>query len=155
MTDGITEQAAQQMDEVTHDFVFVADAAQAVAGKLYVVGGGWTHLWLPEFPGRAPIPFFVAIGLRIPWNRTNQRFTFSLEVRDSDEALIGGEPAAHGDFEQGRPPGLTPGTEQPLMMAVPIGVEFPEPGRYVFVVLVNDTEVGRTAIEVRPVPTTQ
>jgi hypothetical protein len=137
------------MDAVEADFVFVADAAQAVAGKLYVVGGGWTHLWLPEFPSRPPIPFFVAVGLRVPWNRTNQRFKFALQVRDSDENAIGDEPAAFGDFEQGRPPGLTPGTEQRLMMAVPIGVEFPEPGRYVFVVLVNDVEVARTTIEVR------
>ncbi len=151
----MTESGRSPVDDITSEFVFVADAAQAVAGKLYVVGGGWSHIWLPEFPGRPPIPFHVAIGLRIPWNRTNERFGFALEVRNVDEERLGEGPAAFGDFEQGRPPGLTPGTEQRLMLAVPIGVEFPEPGRYVFVVLVNDQEVDRTAIDVRQAPVAQ
>jgi hypothetical protein len=137
-----------KMDEITLDFLLVADGAQSVNGKLYVLGGGWTHLWLPQFPGRAPIPFALALGLRVPWSRTNQRFAFALELRDADNERVGEEPIAHGEFEQGRPPGLRPGTEQRIVMAIPVGAEFPAAGRYGFSLQIDDREIGNTWIEV-------
>jgi hypothetical protein len=136
------------VDDIELEFFFVADGAQAVNGKLYVLGGGWTHLWLPEFPGRPPVPFSIAVGLKVPWNQTNRRVPWRIEIRDADDQAIGEEPVAWGEFEQGRPPGLRPGADQRALFAVPIGSEFPEAGRYVYVFLLGNRELGRTMIEV-------
>lgn len=136
------------MDEIKLEFLFVADGAQAVNGKLYVLGGGWSHLWLPEFPGRPPIPFSIALGIKVPWSQTNRRFAWRVEVHDADGGKLTDEPVAWGEFEQGRPPGLTPGADQRVTVAIPVGTEFPSPGRYTFVVKVADVELGRVVIDV-------
>jgi hypothetical protein len=143
------------IDDIGVDFLIVADGAQAVGGKLYVMGGGWSHLWLPAFPGRPPIPFAVALALRVPWNRTNQRFVFALDLKDADGQRVGDEPPVTGEMEQGRPPGLTPGSDQRVVLAFPIGSVFPKPGRYRFEVLVDGKVIGDTAIEVRQSPAGQ
>ena len=136
------------MNEIELEFLLVADGAQAVNGKLYVLGGGWSHLWLPEFPGRPPIPFSIALGIKVPWNQTNRRFAWRVEVQDADGILLADDPVAWGEFEQGRPPGLTPGADQRVVVAIPVGTEFPAPGRYAFVVRVSDEELGRVVVEV-------
>ena len=141
-----------RIDEIGVDFLIVADAAQAVGGKLYVMGGGWSQLWLKEFPGRPAVPIAVALGLRVPWSRTNETFGFALELRDADGGRVGDEPAVSGRFEQGRPPGLTPGSDQRVLMAFPVGAVFPTPGRYRFEVVVDERVVGETTIEVRQAP---
>lgn len=142
------------LEDTELEFLFVADGAHAVNGKLYVLGGGWSHLWLPEFPGSAPIPFAVALALKVPWNQTNRKQAWRLEVRDADDQPVGDQPVvAWGDFEQGRPPGLRPGADQRAVLALPVGIEFPEPGRYVFAFVLGDRELGRTMIEVGEAPT--
>jgi hypothetical protein len=140
------------VDEIALDYLMVADGAQAVGGKLYILGGGWTHLFLPAFPGRAPHPFAVAVGITIPWNKTNTKFRFALELHDADGNLLDEEATPRAEFEQGRPPGLRPGTPQRIVFAVPIFAEFPEPGRYSFHVMLDEREIGSTAIEVIPAP---
>ncbi len=138
------------MDEIELEleFFFVADGAHAVNGKLYVLGGGWTHLWLPSFPSRSPLPFAVAFGLRVPWNQTNRKFAWRVDAQDADNQPLGDDPEAWGEVEQGRPPGLTPGADQRVVMAIPLATEFPAPGRYSYVLSIDDDELGRAVIEV-------
>src|SRR5437763_108539 len=119
--------------------MLVADAAQSIGSKVYVLGGGWTELQLEDFPSAAPFPFSVVVGITVPWNMTNQRFTFGLELVDADGSLVETVAEPH-QFEQGRPPGLRPGATQRLNFAVPVLVEFPAPGRYVFRGLVEHAE---------------
>lgn len=135
------------VDAINLEFMFVADGAHAVNGKLYVLGGGWSHLWLPEFPGRPPIPFAVALALKVPWNATNRKFPWRLELRDGQGQVVGDEVVAWGEFEQGRPPGLRPGADQRVVFSIPVGSEFPAPGSYTFVLVVGDDELGKTLIE--------
>ena len=142
------------MEDIGVDFLIVADGAQAVGGKLYVLGGGWSHLWFQEFPGRPP-PFAIALGLRVPWHRTNQKYAFALELTDADGQRVGDQPVVVGEFEQGRPAGLTPGSDQRVVLAFPIATVFPNPGRYRFEVVVDDAVVGQTAIDVRQAPARQ
>ena len=44
------------------DVALLADAVQAVRGKLFILGGGWDTLWVQRFPARHPS---LAIGLRL------------------------------------------------------------------------------------------
>lgn len=112
------------------DFLILADGAQAVGGKLYLLGGGWTHLLVPNFPGRPAAPFALAMGITVPYNLTNRRFNFTLELTDADGERVGDVLTA--EFEQGRPPGLRPGANQPILLALNTNHEFPSPGRYTF-----------------------
>ena len=133
-------------DSIALDYMLVADSAQVLDGKLFVLGGGWDRLLVPELPGRPALPFSVAVGIVIPWDLTNRTFAFSLELADADGAVI--DDLVAGEFEVGRPPGLRPGTSQRFQIAGPAGPEFPGEGRYVVQCRVNGELLGHTAIEV-------
>ena len=96
--------------------MFLADRAEAINGKLYVMGGAWDRLQVPELPGPLPVPISVAVVITVPWSLTNKEFTFSLELVDVDNNPVA-LPLEEGEdaglfsipFEVGRPPGLREG----------------------------------------------
>jgi Family of unknown function (DUF6941) len=111
--------------------MMLADAAQEVGGKLYILGGGWS------VTGPAPTPMAIALKLEVPWDRTNVRHALLLELLDEDGSAVlvqdeKGEQVAlqvTGEFEAGRPPGLKPGTPIDSALAVGFGPLPLEPGR--------------------------
>ena len=133
-------------DSVSLDYLLVADGADAVGGKLYLLGGGWDRLKVPQLPGPPAVPFAVALGISVPWSLTNRKIGFSVDVQDAD----GGEVAqlAGGEFEVGRPPGLRAGTSQRFQITVPAQPQFSAEGRYVIQCSVDGEVLGHTAIEV-------
>ena len=133
-------------DSVSLDYLLVADGADAVGGKLYLLGGGWDRLKVPQLPGLPAVPFAVALGINVPWSLTNRKIGFSVDVQDAD----GGEVAqlAGGEFEVGRPPGLRAGTSQRFQITVPAQPQFSAEGRYVIQCSVDGEVLGHTAIEV-------
>lgn len=133
-------------DNITLDYLLVADAADAVGGKLYLLGGGWDRLKVPQLPGPPAVPFAVAVGINVPWSLTNRKLGFGIDVLDAD----GGEVVqlAGGEFEVGRPPGLRVGTPQRFQITVPAQPRFSAEGRYVIRCSVDGAELGHTAIEV-------
>lgn len=133
------------MEELEPEFMFMADGAHVVGGKVYVLGGAWTHLYMPAFPGRPNPAVSVVVGLRVPYNLTNRKFRFALRVVDSDGEQID-EPAT-GEFEMGRPPGLRPGSSQRFMVAGMIATEFPRPGRYLIEAIIDGAVKGSTWFE--------
>ena len=58
--------------------IMLADFAQAVNGKLYIMGGGWS------LTGPAPSPSAIAIKVEVPWNDTNRKHSLKLELLDGD-----------------------------------------------------------------------
>ncbi len=93
--------------------ILLCDAAQAVGGKLYVLGGGWS------ITGPQPAPMAVALKLSIPWSDANRRFNIKIALVDADGRAVrlpttqeGGEANVEVpfQFESGRPAGLVPGT---------------------------------------------
>ena len=128
--------------------MMLADSAQAVEGKLYILGGGWN---LTAGGG----PSAVAVVLNVSWDLANTRHEWRLELIDSDDqpVLIEGqeEPvAAWGAFEVGRPAGLPTGTELISPLAVNIG-PLPLPsGRFVWRLLIDGQpiETARLAFNV-------
>jgi hypothetical protein len=119
--------------------LMLADSAQAVGGKLYILGGGWNMT-----TGGAPSA--VAILLSVSWDLANTRHEWRLELVDSDDqpvlgpAAEGQEPqpvAATGPIEVGRPAGVPQGTELVMPIAVQLGAIQLQPGRYVWRLLVD------------------
>lgn len=109
--------------------MLLADAAQEVNGKLYILGGGWSVTG-PDLP-----PMSLAIKLDVPWSEANVNHEFELALVDTDgRAVSGGEGGpdvrVQGNFEVGRPVGLTPGSDIDFAFAVNVP-PFPlAPGRY-------------------------
>ena len=58
--------------------MLLADAVQAVSGKLFVLGGGWS------VTGPAPAPSALAIKIDVPWNEGNKKHRFRLTLVDGD-----------------------------------------------------------------------
>ncbi|HEX9467855.1 MAG TPA: hypothetical protein VGA11_05575 [Acidimicrobiia bacterium] len=110
--------------------VMLCDAAQAVDGKLYILGGGWT------FIGPEPSPFAIAVIIEVPWDQANKKHTFKLDLVDEDGQPVALEGPAGtttlsvtGDFEVGRPPGLREGTPLNFSVAINSGPVPLAPGR--------------------------
>lgn len=137
-------------DIITLDFLLVADAADSVNGKLYLLGGGWDRLKVPQLPGTPAVPFAVALGINVPWSLTNRKISFSVDVLDADGGEVG--QLAGGEFEVGRPPGLRAGTPQRFQVTMPAQPQFGAEGRYVIRCSVDGAELGHTAIEVSAAP---
>lgn len=100
--------------------LLLADSAQAVAGKLYILGGGWSII------GPDPSPMALAAKIEVPWHETNKKHTLRLELVDSDgNGFIPegqDEPVVlNADFEVGRPPGIKVGTPIDLPFAINLG----------------------------------
>ena len=113
--------------------MLLADFAQVSDGKLTIVGGGWS------LTGPEPVPFGIAILIRVPWDQANQRHVMRLELLDADGHAVevetddGMQPVVFFDdvpFEVGRPAGLKPGTPLDFPVAVNSGPVLLEPGRY-------------------------
>jgi Family of unknown function (DUF6941) len=98
--------------------MMLADAAQEVNGKLYVLGGGWSVTG-PLLP-----PMALALKLDVPWSAANQEHEFLLMLVDADGHPVrvadDNDVKAGGTFEVGRPPGLPAGTDIDFAFAVTV-----------------------------------
>lgn len=121
------------------EWLVLADAAQVVGGKLYLLGGGWDFLMVNSgFP--APQHCAVAAAFRVPWNETNQRHHVDIRIEDDDgQELV----SVGGEVEVGRPPGIPVGHEQRVQLAVDLTIEFQKPGGYVIIARVEGREMRR------------
>jgi hypothetical protein len=99
--------------------MLLADAAQAVNGKLYILGGGWS------ITGPDPVPSAIALKIEVPWTDTNRKHRLELKLLDADGQPVrvptqaGEHPVEfRGEFEVGRPPGLPEGSPLDVVLAI-------------------------------------
>lgn len=99
--------------------LLLADSAQAVGGKLYILGGGWSII------GPDPTPMAIAIKIEVPWTAANMQHQLRLVLLDEDDHPVR-VPTPTGEqdfevrvpFEVGRPAGLRPGTPIDFPLAI-------------------------------------
>jgi hypothetical protein len=137
--------------------VMLCDHAQEVAGKLYILGGGWSI-----FRG-SPITMALAIKIAVPWDEANKQHDVvaRLVTEDGGNPVLPGQDGSdpeprpvefQGRFEAGRPPGLVHGTDLDAPLAINIaGLPLP-PGRYEWQVLIDGELVDRLPFGVMPSP---
>ena len=119
--------------------MLLCDYCEAVNGKLYIMGGGWSII------GPNPTPFGVAMLIEVPWDRGNDRHTFHLELVDADgdpvmvPTPVGEQPViVDGSFETGRPPGIKAGTPLDFPVAFNSGpLPLAPGGRYEWRLTIN------------------
>lgn len=113
------------------EFLILADRAEVVNGKLYMMGGGWSDLQrMPAAENQPPPPshLSVAVSVSVGWNETNETHHLRLTIENEDATQRLAE--VEGDIEVGRPPGIPPGSDQRALLAVSAAVAFPSPGAY-------------------------
>ncbi len=120
-------------------FILLSDYSEAVNGKLYLTGGGWNVLSLPELPHEWS--FHIGLGIDVAWHETNDPHELIVTVQDPDGIELGEGLTAN--FETGRPPGIPQGQEQRLVMSIAATAAFTTPGPHAAVVQVNGEELGR------------
>jgi hypothetical protein len=112
------------------EYVTLANHAEAINGLLYLSGAGWSEIRPPvqQDGSFAIVHFGIGLSVLVGWNETNQRFAVEITIVHED----GGDPIVRvdGQIEQGRPPGLTPGSDLRSVVAIDANVQFPRPGGY-------------------------
>jgi len=123
-----------QVETMLADYAVVAD------GKLTIVGGGWSTI------SPNPTPTALAISVKVPWDRTNEKHLMTVRLVDEDGAAFVPHDAPEGfdgirfeiPFEVGRAPGIRPGTPMDVAFAINVGpLPLVAGRRYVWEVEVN------------------
>jgi hypothetical protein len=116
-----------EFEQLSIDFLFLADRAEVVNGKLYAMGAAWERIGVTDFA--QPLTISFALGVLVPWNAANRQHTVALTIRDADGQAL--DFRVEASFMPGQPPNLN-GETQRVLLAVPIaGVRLPGPGDYV------------------------
>jgi uncharacterized protein DUF6941 len=133
------------------EYVTVADHAEAINGKLYLHGAGWSDVTQPVVPtGQSPVVHMgIAVSILVGWNETNRRFPLTIAIvhEDGDEvAKLGAQ------IEAGRPPCVSQGTDFRNILAIVANVVFPKLGRYEVRADLEESQRSVT-FRVHPAPT--
>jgi hypothetical protein len=134
--------------------MLLAESAQAVGGKLYILGGGWS------ITGPLPAPSAIALKIEVPWDLAARRHNILLELVNADGQPIRlptpeGEQAvrAEAQFETGIPAGLIAGTPIDATLAINVApLPLPPGSRYMWRLSIDgDTrEEWQVAFSTRP-----
>lgn len=122
------------------DWLILADGAEVVNNKLYLLGGGWESLTINAAFPRRHVRAVVA-AFRVPWDETNRRHAVELAILDEAGQELATVP---GQIEVGRPAGVPLGGAQRVQMAVGLALTLTRPGTYAAVGRIEGREARRT-----------
>jgi hypothetical protein len=109
------------------EFLILADSAQVVGGKLFMLGGAWNLHRSGNYPSQ--FQFSVALSILVPWNEAGIRHPFTLTI--ADDAGVPVIPQIQGQFEVGKSGQIPEGTAQRALVSVNITMAVPHPGKYI------------------------
>lgn len=111
------------------------------SGKVHMLGAGWTVTGTPT------APHGVAVLMKVPWDRANQKIPLHLRLLDDNGQPVHpqgphgpGQAEVKADLEVGRPPGLKPGSPLPAAFAINVAPMLLPPGRYEWRLTVAQTD---------------
>ena len=122
-------------DQPGVDFLILADRAESINGKLYLMGGVWDQIGVIDFS--KPVVFSIALGILIPWNATNLDHKLRVQLLDEDGNQLF---SVDGGFKVGRPPQLPQGASQHNVLAITVSAVLPKPGTYSVEATINEAE---------------
>jgi hypothetical protein len=119
------------------DYALLADAAQAVGGKIFVLGGGWNVFRSANYP--APVQLAIAAGIGFGGDEVGLRHPLKIAI--ADETGVAVIPALNGQIETGQPAADFPaGLPIKVPVAWNVGFQVPRPGRYRIVISVGSSQ---------------
>jgi hypothetical protein len=126
------------------EWLILADYAEIIGGKLYLMGGGWDVLTVNTgFPLARSIG--LATAFSVPWNETNQRHNVEIEFLTEDGQSIG---KVGAQLEVGRPAGIKAGQQQRFQIAANVPLNLTNLGTYVVVTRIEGQESRRVPFNV-------
>ena len=135
---------------------------EAQNNLLYVSGGGIDRAFVPaNTPGPWGISLGIGINISVPWTQTNQEHVLMVDLVDSDSNPVfvptgnDSEGPLHAEmrFNVGRPPHLLIGESQSMSLAINMpALPIRRLGTYIFVLLVDGTELRRITFSVIAAP---
>lgn len=135
----------------TVDVALLADAVQAVRGKLFILGGGWDTLWVRAFPARHP-SLAIGLRLRVPSSWGEEFLKVSVELQDADGGSMLPQPLAHTVRLPARGQSSAT-TDFGLIRSFTFNnLVFRKEGSYSFVISVDDEPVSRLRFSVKARP---
>ncbi len=119
------------------EYALLADAAQAVGGKIFVLGGGWNLFRVANYP--APVHFAIAMGLGFTSDEVGTKFPLNVVI--ADEAGVPIIPEMKGQVETGQlAPDLPKAASVKIPVAININMSVPHPGTYGIVVTAGSSK---------------
>lgn len=123
----------------------VADAARVAEAKLYVFGGQWDRIYTMAFPA-THAGLTVVLVLEVEYTEALQDHIIEVALM-RDGRRVG--PEARGLINVGHAPGTLPGAPAFVPMTLPFeGLVFEHPGRYEWVITVDNEPLGHIPLEV-------
>jgi hypothetical protein len=128
------------------EWIILADFAEILNSKLYLMGGGWDRLIAnKEFPIQQIIS--IAVSFAVGWDETNIRMPMEIHVKDDEGKELG---KVQGHIEAGRPAGITPGQTQRVQAAFRLPLRFEREGTYTVSALIDGKLEGQTHFALVP-----
>ncbi len=135
------------------EVALLADAVQAVRGKLFILGGGWDTLWVPRFPARHP-SLAIGLRLRVPVSWAGDQIRLAVELQDEDGGALLPRPLSHHLSLPGTTEHPPHATDFGLIRSFTFNnLVFEKEGPYSFVISVEGEPVSRLRFTVRSRPT--
>lgn len=107
------------------DYLLLAEHAEVVGNKLYLMGGGWDQMNVAEAP--ANVRLALAAGVRVDWEETNTSIPLLVRIEDDDAQELF---KLEGQINVGRPPNLVAGASQLSQMTFTLQTSLPRFGGY-------------------------
>lgn len=125
----------------------LADHAEVINGKLYLMGGAFDTIYARTLPA-VHRKLHVVLVLEVGPAERQRDLRLDVRLIDEDGREVG--PQGEGNLRVGAPPGLKPG--QPSVVPIQMqyeNVEFPTDGLYSFTVTLDGEEIARVPVAVQ------
>jgi hypothetical protein len=116
------------------EFLMTADRAEAINGKLYLMGGAWDRLWIGDFATQ-PHPVGIAICVVVPWSATNEDHRLSVMITNDDEVEVA---STQIGFRAGASAQMARTESQKVLLALTMQPRLERPGTYTIKAIVDD-----------------
>ncbi len=114
------------IEQVEIDFLLLADRAEVLNGKLYMMGGAWDRRQVRDIA--SPVSLTIVIGVLVPWNLTNEQHRLSISIEDEDGLTL--PPEVEVAVNVGRPVDSTQGQSFRATAVINNRWELPRFGTY-------------------------
>ena len=116
------------------EFLILADRAEVLNGKLYMMGGAWDHIFVANI--EQPVDINLTCCALVPYSETDDMHTMEIAITDPDGGAV--HPPFSVSFKTGRPPDLERGAFTRVPIAAGARIKFPKYDCYTVAAVVDD-----------------